>query len=317
MIDISIIIVTYNSKWFELKATIKSVLMQKGINYEIIFADDGSKIKWNEKIREYVKGDYNYCFADSNINVGTVSNIINALKVSKGKYIKVISPGDCLNGKLAIKKWIDFMEKERADLSFCNAIYYKKDNAKKIEVLKEKSSPKNVNIYHKRKNKGKLFVDYLLANDTILGAAVLAKRNIILKYLLEMEGKVKYVEDYMIRLMIFDNKKICHMDKNLIWYEYGDGISTTKNNKWAKLLYQDFEGTNEIIKNRKNIENKMQKKYQKYLIDSNYKWMPRKVKKVLLFPGMIFCRIKMKLSHNNTPFEDEKKLEIILQDNVQ
>ena len=69
--------------------------------------------------------------------------------------------------------------------------------------------------------------------------------------------------------------------------------------------------------NRKNIENKMQKKYQKYLIDSNYKWMPRKVKKVLLFPGMIFCRIKMKLSHNNTPFEDEKKLEIILQDNVQ
>ena len=43
----------------------------------------------------------------------------------------------------------------------------------------------------------------------------------------------------------------------------------------------------------------------------------RKVKKVLLFPGMIFCRIKMKLSHNNTPFEDEKKLEIILQDNVQ
>ena len=219
MIDISIIIVTYNSKWFELKATIKSVLMQKGINYEIIFADDGSKIKWNEKIREYVKGNYNYCFADSNINVGTVSNIINALKVSKGKYIKVISPGDCLNGKLAIKKWIDFMEKERADLSFCNAIYYKKDNAKKKEVLKEKSSPKNVNIYHKRKNKGKLFVDYLLANDTILGAAVLAKRNIILKYLLEMEGKVKYAEDYMIRLMIFDNKKICHMDKNLIWYE--------------------------------------------------------------------------------------------------
>ena len=62
-------------------------------------------------------------------------------------------------------------------------------------------------------------MDYLLANDTILGAAVLAKRNIILKYLLEMEGKVKYAEDYMIRLMIFDNKIICHMDKNLIWYE--------------------------------------------------------------------------------------------------
>ena len=33
-------------------------------------------------------------------------------------------------------------------------------------------------------------MDYLLANDTILGAAVLAKRNIILKYLLEMEGKL-------------------------------------------------------------------------------------------------------------------------------
>ena len=55
MIDISIIIVTYNSKWFELKATIKSVLMQKGINYEIIFADDGSKIKWNRKNKRICK----------------------------------------------------------------------------------------------------------------------------------------------------------------------------------------------------------------------------------------------------------------------
>ena len=78
------------------------------------------------------------------------------------------------------------------------------------------------------------------------------------------------------------------MDKNLIWYEYGDGISTTKNNKWAKLLYQDFEGTNEIIKNRKNIEEQIERHRKKPMPYFNM------IRKIWYFIARCF---QMHLSH--------------------
>ena len=49
MTRVSIIVVTYNAKWEKLKLTINSILLQSGIDYVIIFADDGSAFKLNEK----------------------------------------------------------------------------------------------------------------------------------------------------------------------------------------------------------------------------------------------------------------------------
>lgn len=300
MPEISIIVVTYNSSWEKLKITINSILFQSGINYEIIFADDGSQIKWNEKIIQYIPDNYVYCFADSKTNVGTVSNIFNGIRLAKGDYIKVISPGDCFNGKFALKEWIDFMKKSDADLSFCDAIYYKSVN-NIFKVLKTKASPRNVYLYHIKNNSSKIFIDYLLANDFILGAAVLLKRNVMLQYLEEINGKVKFAEDYMIRLMIYDNKKIYHINSAFIWYEYGDGISTNKNSEWALLLHKDFNAVNDIIKLRDNCTDKIHKNYKNLLINRKYRWLPYKVKKLILFPAMLLYRIQMRFFFKKTP----------------
>lgn len=294
MVDISIIVVTYNSQWDKLKKTIESIICQKNITFEVVFADDGSEIKWNEKIKESLPESIKYIFADLNENSGTVSNINNALQYTEGRYIKVISPGDYFNGSLAARKWVDFMDSTKADVSFCNAIYYKNVDGL-VSVLKNKQSPHNVYIYNKADNRKKLFVDYLLANDTILGASVLMDRNVIVSYIAEINKYVKYAEDYMIRLMIFDNRRIIHLDEELLWYEYGEGVSNGKNQRWASILKDDFDATNYLIEKRQNITEKIQKKYVKYLRLDNKKSIEKKLKKVIMFPSIIWFRGRMKL----------------------
>ena len=300
MIDISIIVVTYNADWEKLKMTIDSIMLQEKVKFELIFADDGSKIKWNDQIAQYLSERCKYSFVDSSENHGTVSNILNGLNKSKGKYIKVISPGDCLNGKFSIKYWIDFMKKTNADMSFCNAVYYQLDRYGKIVVIEKPAAPKNIFVYHQKKRRKKLFVDYLLANDSILGASVMVRRDIFKLYLEEIEGKVKYAEDYIIRLMVFDNKKIVHLNECFLIYEYGEGISTTQSKRWAELLHKDFEATNEIIKARNSLSEPIQIKYQKLLSEKKHKLIPNKIKKVLMFPTILFYRFKMKYFFQKT-----------------
>lgn len=310
MVEVSVIVVTYNALWEKLKMTINSILMQDDIEYELIFADDGSKIKWNEKIVEYVPTSCNCIFVDSENNIGTVSNIFNGIKKARGKYVKVISPGDCLNGRDALKKWVHYMKQSNVDLSFCNAIYYEDDGCV-LNVISKPSAPRNVNIYHEKHNRKKIFIAYLLANDSILGAAVMGKREILKAYLEEMQGKIKYAEDYMIRLLVYDGRMIGHVDEKLIWYEYGEGISTTKNNKWADLLKKDFDATNNIIKNRKNNTEQLRKKYQRYL-QGNNSVIVRKLIKVCMFPAMVWYRLEMKKRYYKTPMENISLLQDII-----
>lgn len=311
MPEVSIIVATYNADWQKLMMTINSIIIQSGVKFEIIFADDGSKIKWNDKIRRYLPDDIDGSFVDAEKNVGTVLNIANAVNRAKGKYIKVISPGDCFNGCEALRKWVDFMKKSDADLSFCNAVYYTNID-RHVRVISQQMSPKNIELYHKKNNQNRIFIDYLLANDSILGASVMAKKDIFFSYLTEIKNRVKYAEDYMIRLMVYDRKKIYHINCNLIWYEYGEGISTTQNNKWAILLYKDFEEVNDLIKKRNTEQSNLHERYRRFLTDRNIGVL-HKIKKIVMFPSMIGYRWKMKFSKNTTPIENVKFLNEMMQ----
>lgn len=44
MPEVSIIVATYNADWQKLMMTINSIIIQSGVKFEIIFADDGSKL---------------------------------------------------------------------------------------------------------------------------------------------------------------------------------------------------------------------------------------------------------------------------------
>lgn len=306
MVDVSIILVTYNSEWEKIKLTLLSILKQKNILKQIIIADDGSQKTYVDEIEELMSfyKFKDYLILNSPINHGTVLNIANAMKYVKGVYTKTIAPGDYLFNNTTLYNWVDFMSKNNVSVSFGDAVYYSKTN--ELLLYKTKGAPVNKKLFALGKYNSKQFVDYLLANDTILGAAQLMKSDILIKYLKIIENKVIYAEDYMIRIMIYDGINVVYYPNIVIWYEYGTGISTSKNSKWDKLLYADFEMSNDLISQRK-ADNFMQIKYQKYLKLRKVKNI-KKIIKIICFPSVIVYRMRFKYVKESIPVGVNKKL---------
>lgn len=311
MCDVSVILVTYNSDLKKIKFTLNSLMRQKGIILQIIVADDGSFNNYSQELKSYFKDNnfINFTLVNSEQNKGTVRNIANAVRYAKGKYTKTIAPGDFFANEQTLQKWIEFMERESVRVSFGEAAYY--SDYQTMGLIRTKGSPSNKALYNKGLKYSNIFVDYLLANDTILGAALFMDTKILKKYIKTIENRIIYAEDFMIRIMIYDGIEVRFYPNVAIWYEYGTGISTSKNKKWEKLLHNDFEESNKIIEEREP-KTKLQKKYIKYLSLKKHKDIIKLIK-VILFPKMLYFRIKMRNAREYTPVgADKEKAKIMI-----
>lgn len=261
-LDISIIVASYNPDYKKLFYTLNSAIRQENIKFEIIIADDGSNNFMKESIVTYFRerNFSSYLINALPVNKGTVINVYEAIKKAKGKYIKLISPGDFLYTSNVLQQWKDYMIKCDASLSFSNAIYYQ--NIDNPEILKGRAIPQNVNTNNKI-----LIKKYLICDDLFLGAATLVEKKIFLKYLDILVGKVKYVEDYSYRLMIADGVKVLYFPYPAILYEYGSGISTSQNKRWNELIRKDFNVVNKMLL-EKNLSQKIQRKLKNDLISN-------------------------------------------------
>ncbi|MGN8800993.1 glycosyltransferase family A protein [Candidatus Merdisoma sp. HCP28S3_D10] len=303
-VEVSVVVVTYNSIWDKLRQTLESILTQDDIRMQIIVADDGSDVRHDSNIIEIMKKYEfdNYVITNSETNQGTVENIYRAVKNAKGKYIKTIAPGDLLYHKETLRKWFDFMKKSKAVVSFGDAVYYcASQNG--VTLFPTKGSPIKKELYTKEGKYKDIFIDYLLANDTILGAAQMMESDAIQKYLELIKSKIIYAEDYMIRIMIFDNLRVCYFPHTVVWYEYGTGISTNNDSKWERLLYKDYEMSDRLIGERKEGTNAITKRYLKYLRKSSLPMYIKKIYKVVMFPKILYFRRKMKAGKKKLPRE--------------
>ena len=50
---VSVLVCDYNPKLKDIIITLRSVLLQKGIKFQIVISDDGSKVNYFEAIRQY------------------------------------------------------------------------------------------------------------------------------------------------------------------------------------------------------------------------------------------------------------------------
>ena len=294
--EVTVIVVTFNSELSKLILTLKSIVFQKNISMQLIIADDGSELSLEKDVDRFMM-DYkniSYKFIASGCNYGTVINIYNALQYACGEYVKIISPGDAFYDEGALSKWIEYMKKNDCRISFCDcALYSITSDKKKIRQHPTNGSPVLKKLYITRDNYKKCFVDYILANDTAIGAGVIFKTCVAMEYFSLIVDKIKYAEDYFLRIALFDGEMIYYYPSNAVWYEYGGGISTSGNSKWAKALKKDFFACNEILINR-NAKSNIAKRYQKYLRINNYS--QKKFLKCIMFPLIVKYRIHMKLA---------------------
>ncbi|OQX56443.1 MAG: hypothetical protein B5M53_01435 [Candidatus Cloacimonas sp. 4484_209] len=106
MIDISIIIVTYNSGE-DIENCLNSVLNEKSPTYEIIVIDNASTDNTKEVLKKYEKV-LTVVYATYNLGYSRANNI--GFRYAKGKYIFLLNPDATLNPG-SLKKMFDIIEK--------------------------------------------------------------------------------------------------------------------------------------------------------------------------------------------------------------
>lgn len=262
---ISVIVAMYNPVPEKLWLTLNSIIYQEKVNLEIVIADDGSKNNLFNDIKEYMrKNDFsNYKFVFHKHNQGTVLNCYDGVNQASGDYIKLISPGDLLTSKDVLYQWVNHMLNSNLDWSFGEAVYYINDG--NYRAVSRKTHPQNIYPYVKH-NQAKCRWNYLVHDDVALGAAIISTRDLSLQYFQRIINKVKYMEDNIYRIMMFDGVMADYYPNNVIFYECNTGVSTSGDPKWERLLLDDWVATNEIMMSNTYSGDTVQAKLKKKMM---------------------------------------------------
>ena len=183
----SVILVSYNASKDALEKTLRSILKQQGLSFEIIFADDGSLHYPKDDLitlcRKY--NFINYKFSDNSENVGTVRNLIRALELTSGEFIKGIGAGDYFESKHLLRDVYHGMKSGNYFISYTKMNAYYVENNKEIVVPKKFP----INNYLYRYELTQLMkVNQIVYQDNISGATLFYERNVFLQSIL-LKGK--------------------------------------------------------------------------------------------------------------------------------
>ena len=227
--DVSVVILTYFPDKDKLLKTLKSVLMQKDVSYEILIADDGSDNFFQNDIEEIMQQlrFTDFKFITHNQNQGTVINFYDAVKEAKGDVIKPISPGDYLYSEDTLSKVYKFMKENKADVAFGNLIYY--FNQDEFTVFNKKEPVCDTQyLCYENYNSKKIAKTLIKYSDSICGASLFYKPSVLSEGLSKIAGTVVYAEDSITQMFALLGKRILKLDDFVVFYEYGTGISTNK-----------------------------------------------------------------------------------------
>ena len=304
--DISVVVLSYNPEWKKLRATLQSILAQEDVNVQIVIADDGSKDSLFAKVQAFFKeAEFkDYKFIAGKENKGTVCNFYNGISSSDAEYIKGISPGDLFFDKWSLTKWLNYTKENNADITFCDAVFYNIQN-KAINIIKHAQHPQNVSLYMAPSLHVDRIINYIILNDLISGAATLMKTDLVKYYLGFLLQRVIYVDDYIIRLAILDNRNILYYPQKGIWYEFADGgISTSGETVWQERMYKDYIEMNKItleyIANRDKRIRKWLK--ENYDFRDNYRFSGHlwdRIKRYLYHPKWLYWRLYQRLNYTH------------------
>ncbi len=291
--DVTVLVASYNSSWNSMKRTLCSILNQEGINFQIVITDDGSEETYFENAKElfeaYKFDEYKLVHLDT--NKGTCYNIYNGLLQSDGNYVKTIGPGDCFFDRNTLMNWVSYAKKEAAAVCFGDSVFFSRAVDGTECIISERRYPQNVNPYMGDGYSVKEAIyNYVLLGDVVWGSNLLTEKELMIQYLKVILGSIKYAEDMIYRMMISNGEKMVYYPEHVIWYEYGSGISTSKDNKWNSIISNERRISHEFVLEKnvfKGLERRRFDYVVKHLEDKRISWI-----KYILFPGLISRKIK-------------------------
>ena len=236
---ISVLVLTYHPQKDALFSTLRSIVLQKDCNYEVIIADDGSGDFFEKEIRSFLDGfGCSYQILAHPENQGTVKNIMDGMQLVRGKYVKPISPGDYLYDDTTLHDIVCFMEQRNARAAFGKMVFYNWDDGLQVKKLVH---PYLDGIYRaKRYSYQKAIKQQVVFNDFISGASAVYETETFTQALETISPAVRFAEDAVFQLFALKHIPICAIDRYVVWYEHGSGISTQKTAQSFTRIDWDF-----------------------------------------------------------------------------
>lgn len=299
--EVSVIIISYNPVWEKFENTLLSVVMQKRVTIEIILSDDGSEQNLFHEAECLLQrhGIKNYQFLASDKNRGTVKNVYAALKKAKGRYVRMISPGDYLYAETTLADSVAFMQRSHARVCFGKPVYYNDDNG--FRIIDYHSVPRNLFLYRNRRKEIWIRRNYLELDDMPLGASFFCERSILRHYVSKIAGTLMLGEDFAFNLMVFDHVKIYFFDKPVVWYEFGHGVSTSNNPVYGAVMEQDWENMRKIMR-KSRPKTLYDRRFQAYIRihDAKKNKQLRRIIRYGMYPDIIIWRMACKIKNERT-----------------
>lgn len=237
---VSCITTTYR-KFAHLYQTLDSVFEQTYPNIELIVGDDGSPDFPEKEIRDYIEKNRgrnitNVIIHHEEENHGTVYNCALCRELANGEYIMGLASDDRFHDRNVVTDVIDYFQETGAQVITCirQIVEERTDRAlaclpsERQQRMLEKLSPQ------------KLFEE-MCSFPFISGSSTYYTKefyNRMGKY----DSSYKYIEDVPFYLKVLRNgEKIHFYPRKVIWYRYGDGISTIprKSNRLREEMYRD------------------------------------------------------------------------------
>ena len=186
------------------------------------------------------------------------------------------------------------MMNNNLDYCFGDAVYFHAEE-KDIKTF-NLNQPAILSVYNKETlNQDKIIKNLMIYNDFILGAALFAKKDILLSYFDKMNNLIVYEEDAIITTSIVDGARIMRYPNYCVYYEYGSGISTSLNPAFTALLYKDKLELFKYI--YENCQSKYAKKALKLAkVEGNSK--KDKIKRTIICPSKLTFKMKCKKMNN-------------------
>ena len=246
---ISVLVLTYHPQKDALFSTLRSIVLQKDCNYEVIIADDGSGDFFEKEIRSFLDGfGCSYQILAHPENQGTVKNIMDGMQLVRGKYVKPISPGDYLYDDTTLHDIVCFMEQRNARAAFGKMVFYNWDDGLQVKKLVH---PYLDGIYRaKRYSYQKAIKQQVVFNDFISGASAVYETETFTQALETISPAVRFAEDAVFQLFALKHIPICAIDRYVVWYEHGGGDAENEKNAFGQAAFLPENQTAE-----KNIEN--------------------------------------------------------------
>lgn len=303
--SLSVIILTFNSDLDKLCSTLNSILFQKNINLEVIVTDDGSDNydEINRCVADLCEKRFffNYKILPAKKNQGTVRNALNGVLASSNEYVKLIAPGDLLFSNDTLESWGNFAVENQCDISGGYAVWYSIENDK-INLLKKPQMPQNAEIYSLDAD-SKDKVEYVIyAGDVFHGVGMIVRKTVLKDYLnMMIDRGIVFSEDLFFRLAVLDCRRIVLYQHNVVWYEYGYGISTSKDSMFSRLIKLDVRRLHILME---EIIIKNRKEYSSYINDLYWsdgkqtKWY--KAISLLFHPRFLKYKLKNRMNMKYT-----------------